>query len=559
MSEDKAATIAAQLQALHVMFRQRLESDIPELEQLADALISDSEQSLGLKELHRGLHKMAGSAGTFGFPELGAAARSLEIRIQDWIQPSGTTMPTSPDLRDLRREVHALRQHITDLSSTAPTSVGKAPPTTPRLKPSDKIVICLVEDEESLARELERVFGHFGYEVHHYSLLAEAAQSLSVWKPDIFILDITFESNGLNTIEQLALSPEFKNLERPIIFLSDQDTFEIRAQAARIGAEGFFPKPADIPRLIDRVEQSIRHKQDIPHRLLIVDDDEELAKHYALVLETAGMEARTLSDPQRILDALREFQPELILMDVAMPGYTGMDLARVIRMHEEWVSMPIIYLSAETDKDRQLSALSSGGDDFLTKPISDHHLTTAVSVRAARMRQLTELMVKDSLTGLLKHSRIKEQIALEFARAKREGTCLCVAMLDIDHFKKVNDNYGHAVGDQVIKALAHLLKQRLRKTDSIGRYGGEEFAVALPGCEPEAAWKLLDDIRERFKEIRFTAEGDDFTVTLSAGAVMAMHYPDASAMLVAADEALYSAKRNGRDQIRLGSETQQDG
>ncbi|WP_028573246.1 diguanylate cyclase [Desulfonatronum lacustre] len=558
MSEDKSSAIADQLQALRDMFRQRLDSEIPQLERLADALASDSDTAPRLEEMLRALHKMAGSAGTFGFPELGSAARSLEVRLQGWVQNSRPTMPPAQDLHDLRRDVHALRGYLTEHQPVDEPSDDAAQTTDRPSKINGEVVVCLVEDEEPLAQELKRIFGHFGYVIHRYTLLAEAAQSLHHRKPDVIILDVAFESNGLNTIEQVVLSPEFTDLGRPIIFLSDRDTFDIRVQAARIGAEGFFPKPVDVPKLIDRVEQSIRRKQDIPYRLLIVDDDEELAKHYALVLKADGMEAKTLSEPQGILHVLREFQPELILMDVAMPGYTGMDLARVIRMHEEWVSMPIIYLSAETDKDRQLSALSSGGDDFLTKPISDHHLAAAISVRAARMRQLTELMVKDSLTGLLKHSRIKEQIALEFARTKRERTSLCVAMLDIDHFKKVNDTYGHVVGDQVIKALAHLLKQRLRKTDGIGRYGGEEFAVVLPRCEPEAARELLDDIRKRFKEIRFTAENEDFTVTLSAGAVMAEEYPDASAMLVAADEALYDAKRSGRDRIHLGGAMQKD-
>ncbi|HDQ39760.1 MAG TPA: diguanylate cyclase [Desulfonatronum sp.] len=282
-----------------------------------------------------------------------------------------------------------------------------------------------------------------------------------------------------------------------------------------------------------------------------MDNDEASARRLAQVLRQAGMEVKAVTNPERLLEAMVQFHPELILMNLIMSGYSGTDLARVIRMHGEWVSLPIVYLSAERDMDKQLSAMSSGGDDFLTKPISDRHLVAAVSVRAARMRQLSELMTKDSLTGLLTHSRIKEQIALEYARAKRSHKPLCVAMLDIDHFKVVNDTYGHAIGDQVIKALAHLLKQRLRKTDSIGRYGGEEFVVVLPDCDQESALTLLEDIRTRFKEIRFSAEGREFSVTLSAGAVFASDYQDASAMIVAADEAMYAAKNKGRDRICL--------
>jgi diguanylate cyclase (GGDEF)-like protein len=546
MPETNADEVREQLRVLNEMFRRRLDDDLPELEKYADELIASGFSISVLTALNRALHKLAGSAGTFGFPEMGVAARSLEVRTQQWLQHDE---PGSQDLMRLRQDVHGLKGHIhEDQAASAPSQTM---PETPQSKSS--VQILLVESDPALAQELTRAFGHFGYIVHHFQRLSEAAGAIQEHDPDVLILDVTFDDNGLNTIEQVALSLHSSDLERPIIFLCDRDNFEIRVQAARVGAGGFFRKPVDIPRLIDRVEQTVQHKKAIPFRLLIVDDDEELARHFMLVLRAAGMEVRVLTDPQGILETMEEFQPELILMDVTMPGYSGVDLARVIRMHEQWLSLPIVYLSAETDITKQLSAMSSGGDDFLTKPISDQHLVAAVSVRAARMRQLNELMLKDSLTGLLKHSRIKEQIALEFARSRRDQKPLCVTMLDIDHFKKVNDTYGHAVGDQVIKALAHLLKQRLRKTDAIGRYGGEEFAVAMPGCEVDAAMELLRDIRVRFKEIRFSAENEDFTVTLSAGVVEARACPDASALLVGADEALYRAKHNGRDQVFLGA------
>ena len=574
MAEDRTAAAEDQLRALREMFRQRLDTDIPELERLADMLFGPEAPhppdttdtgDTKLKKLNQALHKLAGSAGTFGCPELGAAARDLEIRVQRWLEGEH---PESSETRAVHAGVHALRGLVPTMQTVSETASEAAPKTTPKSllakapdslpantaskRQEEPVEICLVEDDQELADNLKRAFGHFGYRVDHYERLPDAAEAMLHSPPDVLILDVTFHADGLNTIEQVALSPVYHDLHCPLIFLSDQDDFEIRVQAARVGAEGFFLKPLDIPKLIDRVELTVKHLQTFPYRLLIVDDDEDLADHYALVLRGAGMEAKALSTPKRILEIMEEFQPELVLMDVAMPGYSGMDLARVIRMHEQWTSLPIVYLSAETDRDRQLSALSSGGDDFLTKPIADHHLVAAVSVRAARMRQLNDLMVKDSLTGLLKHSRIKELIAVEFARAKRDQTPLCVAMLDIDLFKNVNDTYGHTVGDQVIKALAHLLKQRLRKTDAIGRYGGEEFAAVLPRCEADSALELLNDIRERFKDIRFTADDQVFSVTLSAGVVTAARYPDASDLLAAADEALYEAKRGGRDRVCLG-------
>ncbi|HDQ39761.1 MAG TPA: response regulator [Desulfonatronum sp.] len=130
-----------------------------------------------------------------------------------------------------------------------------------RLKENEGALICLVEDDEALAEELIRVFGHFGYRVDRHARLPEAASAIRRHKPDVLIMDVVFHDNGLNTIEHVALHPAFHELDRPIIFLSDQDDFSARVQAARIGAEGFFLKPLDIPKLIDRLEQSLRRQQ----------------------------------------------------------------------------------------------------------------------------------------------------------------------------------------------------------------------------------------------------------------------------------------------------------
>jgi diguanylate cyclase (GGDEF)-like protein len=251
------------------------------------------------------------------------------------------------------------------------------------------------------------------------------------------------------------------------------------------------------------------------------------------------------------METLAAFRPELVLMDLNMPEFSGAELAGVIRQHDEWVGLPIVYLSAEADLDEQIKAMSQGTDDFLTKPISDAHLIAAVQVRAARSRQLNDLMARDSLTGLYKHARIKEELDIETARSRRNGTSFSVAMVDIDHFKSINDTYGHVTGDRVIKALAHLLKQRLRITDSIGRYGGEEFLVILPDSSANEAKALMEDIRHRFGSLCFRHDGREFAVTFSAGVAGADVFTDADQLLEAADSALYAAKHRGRNQVVL--------
>jgi len=238
-------------------------------------------------------------------------------------------------------------------------------------------------------------------------------------------------------------------------------------------------------------------------------------------------------------------------MDVHMPDYDGPDLASVVRQYDEWSSLPIVFLSAEMDLGKQVDALSHGADDFLTKPILAAQLVASIRVRVARSRTLSALLNKDSLTGLLKHASIKSAAINEISRGYRQNYSVVVAMVDIDHFKSVNDTYGHATGDVVIASVATLLRQRLRQTDMIGRYGGEEFLVVLPHCSAEDGRKRLEDIREYFSRLRFNQGDQEFACTLSSGMVCSLDASDQDRdrLLVLADEALYRAKRGGRNQV----------
>jgi len=543
--------IRAQLDALRAQFVARLQVDLDELENLARSAAVPPASAL-LDDLHQRLHKLSGAGGTFGFPALSSQARYLEHQVKLWLDGHGGY---ESDWAPWLERVLALRGALTShpAPDTEPAAeVGAAPVResggTPHMLPH----VHVIESDAELGAELVSGLRHFGYTARHFTTAEEARAASLAQRPDAQI------------VEQVATpdDPSGSDATRPpsaaqgpavtTLFIAGHDDFETRLVAARAGAAAYFVKPVDIPRLVDRLDNLLRNSEHAPYRILIVDDDAALAEHFRLILMAAGMEAAVVTDPRLALEATQRLQPDLILMDVQMPLCSGADLARTMRMQEEWVGIPIVYLSGVTDLDQQMKAMDSGADDFLTKPIANRHLVAAVTVRAARARQLSELMARDSLTGLLKHSRIKEQLANEVARAIRQGTTLSVAMIDMDHFKSVNDNHGHPMGDRVIKTLAQLLRQRLRQQDSLGRYGGEEFVAILPECGAADAERKLNDIRERFKQLRFGS--DEFSVTLSAGIATTTQYDDPRELLNAADAALYAAKHGGRDRICLAAQ-----
>jgi diguanylate cyclase (GGDEF)-like protein len=305
--------------------------------------------------------------------------------------------------------------------------------------------------------------------------------------------------------------------------------------------------------MVETLDQLTTTDETEPYRILIVEDDPDLADFNALLLEHAGALVQVVHDPLKVMEPLTNFRPDLMLMDINLKGCSGIELASVVRQNDDFMQIPIVFLSAEKSFSRRLLALHSGGNDFLTKPVKPDVLVSSVMARAKRARVLASLISRDSMTGLANHSKIKEQLESEVNRAERDGLPLTFAMVDIDHFKKVNDTYGHWTGDVVIKTISQMLRQRLRKTDIVGRYGGEEFAVILPNTDLTAAERVLDEIRKGFANIRHVSDDQEFFVTFSCGIAGCPPVTDPAELTKAADDALYTAKKRGRNQVAVAS------
>ena len=337
----------------------------------------------------------------------------------------------------------------------------------------------------------------------------------------------------------------------PILMLGDDSGLPVRLKAVRAGARAYLIRPASPMDVIDRLEQILEDDEARAFRVLLVDDDPRQTRFYHAILEQAGVRVLSLNDPMQILGPLTDFRPELVLIDLYMPGVRGAELAAAIRQDPAHVSIPIVYLSSEDDKEKQHLAMRVGGDDFLVKPIKPEHLVSAVKNRARRFRELRALMLRDSLTGLLNQASTREHLAVELARMRRSSQPLAFAMIDIDHFKAVNDTHGHPTGDRVIRSLANLLKQRLRTTDVLGRFGGEEFAVALTGTPPDAAFVVMEEVRRAFEAMDHRGQHGGFRCTFSCGLAFFPDQRDVAPLIEAADKALYKAKAAGRNRVGL--------
>jgi len=442
--------------------------------------------------------------------------------------------------------LQAINKIINNLSKTAlrHTDCHSAAAVIPQKKPV-YIAIQNTNQAMTMAEQMQ----YFGYRPELQRTPQDLLYSLQQRHPAVIILDHNFGSpgDGLLMAKQLQDSRE---TPLPVIFTWNHEppTLQEQLQAMRCGGIGYFDE-SNVHAIIGQLENLLDSAPPPVPKILIVDDSRTQSIHAENMLNKAGMITRIVNEPLKVLAVLKEFAADIILMDMYMPECSGMELSRAIRQQPEYFHLPIIYLSGEEDRDRQLAAMAEGGDDFLTKPVNPAHLIATIRNRVDRSKQLRDLIARDSLTGLLNHTHLQKALQQAIQQAN-EDIPVSFAMIDIDHFKQVNDQYGHPVGDTVIRNLSLFLRQSLRKTDPIGRYGGEEFAVVLVDADIEQAAAVMDKVRKNFA--RLIHDHNELRVTFSCG-VAQWQGQSVSELISDTDKALYQAKHNGRNQVCISS------
>jgi PleD family two-component response regulator len=319
--------------------------------------------------------------------------------------------------------------------------------------------------------------------------------------------------------------------------------------AVHAKGDGYFTKPVDVVELTERIDTILQRDETKGYRILIVDDDVVTANYYGAILRNAGMIVQLLNEPTRILSVMTDFRPELLLLDVYMPLCSGIELSHLIRQDNSYVDVPIVFLSSEADPQKQLEAVRAGADDFITKPVTPDYLISSLA-RAERYRSLRALIMRDGLTGLYNHTAIKEHLAAEILQAHRNATPLALAMIDLDYFKQVNDQHGHAAGDHVLRMLARLLRSVCAVPISSGVMVVKSLLLffRIPMRVPHAGCWIRSIA---FAKILQHSENREFSSTFSAGIADLELSGDVDTLFDAADAAMYVS--NKADAIALRS------
>jgi two-component system cell cycle response regulator len=313
--------------------------------------------------------------------------------------------------------------------------------------------------------------------------------------------------------------------------------------------------------------------QDRPARILVVDDHPDNIELLRARLEARGYTVQTAEDGQAALDQVYASPPDLILLDVMMPRVDGMEVVQRLKNDRALPFIPVILQTALDSTEYMVQGLDAGADDYIAKPINFRELEARVKSLlrikalqndlAERERELEEVNNQllaasrtDALTGVHNRRYLAERLHEMWTHSQRLHEPLSIVMCDIDHFKRVNDEHGHLVGDTVLKQFATILTAAAREIDHVGRYGGEEFLLLLPGTVLDAAVTFADRVRCEVEQHSFTYDGGTLHRTMSCG-VAAWPHPritNEDALIKAADDALYVAKERGRNRaVRFGS------
>ncbi len=524
-----------ELAKLHKEFFERLPGRLTEL---ANAIRAAKLDPSGVDTARMLAHRLRGSAGSYGHPAVGETVGIVE---------------------DLLAEVNSdgvgrrfLWEDLEQALGDARAAVASAPAQAARhgLAPSLIKSLLVVDDDVNYLQMVRAIARKLDVSVVTAQSADEAIQRATTQPLVAAILDVHLEQeDSFELARRLRGTPN--NAEIPIAFASADSSIETRVAAMTAGGSRFFDKPITEESFGELVLGFVRESDARQTRVLVVDGDLDVAQRYAHDLRAGGLSVETLASADGLIEKLETAQPDILLVDVDLPRISGIDVCRALRMADRWGAMPILILTAHAGADTRIRAFRAGATDVIVKPVIAEELLARVGVQEERLRLYRERVDKDPLSGLLLRRSFVEAFQRSISICKRADRPLALALIDIDYFKRINDTYGHLVGDQVISRLGELFRSRFRVEDLRARWGGEEFALVFVGASKEFAELAVRRLLSEFSELRFAAEdGTLFGATFTAGVA---GYPDdgtsISALIRSADQCLYIGKRAGRNQI----------
>lgn len=508
-----------------------------------------------IKQFRFEIHSLRGSSGTLNFKILSDRLGMIEEEVAPCEEQINQFKDIIPFIdRHMNAFIEASGQDpnpLLELSKT-PDSLGKL--REPQKK-NDEITaqsyrdinIALIDDNQATAELHSKLLAGFGFSIRLFNSIEKLEQLLATEKFNLVLIDIDNKIDQSDEIFSYAL--QLRSFGIDVFVLSSSSSFENRLAAVRSKVNEYLLKPVNITTLVSKIRKNFKLDLIRPYRILLLDDQASIGIFYKSLLEDEHVEVLAINQAESIMAELESFHPDVFLLDMHMPNISGLEIARLLRQQSKYDYVPIIFLTSDDDINTKLEVLECGADDVIPKNTPPNIIVQQVNSRIQRGQEIRYLASRDSLTGVLNHGQIMDAAAHALRLASRHQKPTVIVMIDLDHFKDVNDKYGHVGGDKVLISLGQLLLQSVRDTDYVGRYGGEEFMVVFSDTDASIIENKLNNILTAFLQINFSVADKSFHCSFSAGLASSTHHEKLSELISSADAALYKAKESGRSRI----------
>lgn len=503
------------------------------------AKISDGDwDSRQLDALYERIQEISESSKAFGLYQLNESVFSLEVYLSSFV--GADIHPGEAQLKAIDGLVRALRT-ASDLSTTREQESPA---------PATEIAVFILGERNGLTSELATALSKLECKVEYFGRSHGLLDTLKSRRPKVIVVDAAKLTDLQAVASELSGARDSGTYHIPLLVVSDSSALQKRVDAIRAGSDGFFVAPLDAPVVAKQIRDLMRPEQLAPSRVLIVEDDPTQADFASSILRKAGIETLSITEPIKVIEQLREFKPDLILMDIYMPDVNGIELTSVIRDLPEFVTMPIVFLSGEQNADKQLDALSVGGDDFVAKPIRPKHLLTVVESRIRRARQVMgasgQPAKRDRVTGLFSRKHIIDRIAHVLDTNDKSGIS-ALLIIRPDHLPDLKVQLGIGGLDHLLAEFGGVIMGAIGDRDVAARIDEHTFGVLIKRDTNAGIEGLAKRLLSQLSDHCFSS---DTSPTGSIGmCVISDRYDDATGILNRAKAACEQAGAQGGNRI----------